>query len=58
MIADIPALIEQIGGADRVAILHDARVEKIAREVSASLKNAPIIAVDSGESSKTQREKG
>lgn len=53
LLKTIPELTKN---ADRVAIVHDARMEDLARRVSVLLKNAPMIAVASGEASKTLTE--
>ncbi len=47
---------ELIANSDRVAIVHDARMENRARRISGLLNNAVMIPVVSGEASKTTSE--
>ncbi|NOS66959.1 MAG: 3-dehydroquinate synthase [Candidatus Peribacteraceae bacterium] len=53
LLKQIPALIKD---ADRVAIVHDARMKELALSVSQNLKEATLISVASGEASKTMSE--
>lgn len=53
LLSQIPTLIKN---ADCVVIVHDKRIEDLARKISALVKNAPMIAVASGEASKTMQE--
>ncbi len=53
LLKNIPELTK---GADRIAIVHDARMGELAQKVSDLLKKAPMIAVASGEASKTLSE--
>ncbi len=53
ILENIPKLITE---AEGIIVLHDARVEKIAKNVSALLGNAPCLSVASGEASKSMSE--
>lgn len=55
LLKNIPELTKD---ADRIVIVHDARMEDLARRVSGLLKSAPMISVASGEASKTMTEAG
>ncbi len=53
LLTQIPELIAK---SDRVVIVHDARMEDLARRISGLLNNAAMIPVASGEASKTMSE--
>jgi 3-dehydroquinate synthase len=54
-LSELPKILASLGSIDRIAIIYDSKMESYARKAAESLQNAVLIAVPSGESSKTMQ---
>ncbi len=52
---ELPKILASLGSIDRIAIIYDSTMESYARKAAESLQNVNLIAVPSGESSKTMQ---